>query len=105
MRTTINVWRPGKRPTAMVAPSGKPTAQAIATAVRLTRRLNNTIATSVLSPPVIRSNAWDAAAPRPFIVGPAQHNMYYDAYRAIMGNERSTTIADRAMRQNMHRLT
>src|SRR5258706_257652 len=46
-RNTISVRRPGNRPTARAAPSGKPRSAAMPTAVRLTLRLSRTISTSL----------------------------------------------------------
>ena len=55
--STITVCRPGKRPTAIAAPRGKPTSAAIATADRLTRRLRRTISTSLESSPISSASA------------------------------------------------
>ena len=60
-------WRPGKRPTAIVAPKGRPIAQAMATAVRLTLRLNRTISISLGSAEVISCSACRPAALSVFI--------------------------------------
>src|SRR5438093_22772 len=55
--TTITACRPGKRLTAIAAPSGKPSNAAIATADRLTRRLRRTISTSLESRPTSSASA------------------------------------------------
>src|ERR1041385_2631671 len=55
--TTITVWRPGKRPTAIAAPIGRPSRAAIATADRLTRRLRKTISISLASRPTSSARA------------------------------------------------
>ena len=46
LSSTVSACRPGKRPTAIAAPSGRPMQAASSVAVRLTRSDNSTIASS-----------------------------------------------------------
>ncbi|GAA0569879.1 hypothetical protein GCM10009416_05500 [Craurococcus roseus] len=61
---TTTPRRPGKRATANSAPSGSPTKAASATAVRLTRSDNPTMAASAGSPAATKPSAVEKAAPR-----------------------------------------
>src|SRR6267154_1345795 len=54
---TITVCRPRKRPTAIAAPSGRPSRAAMATADRLTRKLSRTISISLASRPIRSASA------------------------------------------------
>jgi len=55
--TTVRVRRPGKSPTAMAAPRGRPTRLASSTADKLTRRLRKTMASRSASPPAMSTMA------------------------------------------------
>src|SRR5213079_1273948 len=89
LRRTMTVCRPGKRLTAIAAPTGKPTTHEIPTAVRLTRRLNSTMWVSLGSAPATSCNAWAAAWVSELIAlgetMPVGYDMYRDAYVSPFG--------------------
>ena len=78
LSSTVSVCRPGKRPTAIAAPSGRPRHAANSVAVRLTRSDSSTIASSFGSKCVTSEPATARLSEKVFIGLPIVQSVHYD---------------------------
>src|SRR5882762_387429 len=98
--TTITVCRPGKRPTAIAAPSGRPSNAAIATAERLTRRLRRTISISLASRPT--SSARAAVRASDMIGVRVDHSIPYMCGKARSDRLRAVAVEGHRFDEGIH---